>query len=742
MNIIRPPEFFGYNDPGPAPFAWVPLLASFLRRAWQLIGLCVLAAVLTGAAYVLTATPKYMATTQVLIDTRQGSAFQLQASGATDALADNAIVESQVEVLRSDGTARHVVAALHLTDNTTFLSWGRSLPRALLGRAMSLVEPRTPRPTATDDNATGAVELLQSMSAVRRIGLSNVIEVSVQSPDPVRSAQLANAITAAYIDDTLQAKYDVTRRAGAWLQDRLDELRDQSRSADRALAEQKARIGIVDTDKGGFNEQALGDLVTQLGIARARTAETTARLARIQAITQAGLTAPGSVADALVNTVILKLQQQYLDTERRLAEWTVRYGPNHAAVADLRRERTGLQVSLGDELRRIQETYRSDVAVAEGQAAALQTQVDALVAVSTATNSARAQLRALESLADTYRALYGSFLQRYTQAAQDQSFPISQARVVSPAIPPLHRSAPRTLQVMAGAGVVGLGIGIVAGLMREAMDRRFHFAAQVEAATGIACIAVLPGTPTRRMRTLERSPGPNRIPRQPALWRMVADQPLSAFSDGIRGIRSRLSSVVFPPGGVVVGIVSAVSGEGRSTIAANLGILLASNGHRAILVDCDFRNPGLSRAMAPGSRLGFGDASLTQELLDDAIWRDDQTGLAFLPAHRDGSGHPADTIGSPAATALIATLRSRFAFIVLDLPPLSRSADIAAAAGLADAFAIVVDGSATPQHAVQQALDTAPFDATKVMGIVLNRAIAAGLDTGFSTRAVRDVARA
>lgn len=709
MNVVGRPGFYDF-DGNEAPFAWVPLLLAFLRRSWRMILACAAAAVLLGAMYAMLATPKFTATTQLLIDTRQGNAFQQQQPSASlDSLADNAIVDSQVEVLRSDGTARHVVAQLRLTQDREFLSWNGSgiSPRAWLSRLAGLIEPPAPRSALPEDDASQATERLQGMAGIRRIGLSNVIEVAVQSPSPTRSAQLANALTAAYIDDTLRAKYDITRQAAAWLQDRLKELRDQSTAADRALQEQKARIGLVDTDKGGMNEQALGDLTLQLGHARARSAETAARYSRIQAITAAGLTSSGSVVDALANAIILKLQQQYLDDARRLVEWTARYGARHAAVLNLGREMAGLRASLGDELQRIQETYKSDHDVARGNEAALQRQVDGLVAVSTATNGARAQIRSLESLADTYRALYGSFLQRYTQAAQDQSFPISQARTISPATPPLRKSAPATGLVMLGAAVAGLGLGVAGSLVREVTDRRFRTAAQVAEVTGLECIGVLPRL-DRKCREMAAPVSPGMVPSAPARLRAAVDRPRSPFAQAVRRLRMRATnSGGRLPG--VIGIVSAAAGEGRSTLAANLAQEMAASGQRTILIDGDWRKPQLTRWMAPG---GVSDASARGMALAGAmIWRDAATGLAFLPV---------SAVEPQGLQAVMDAVRADFDRVVIDLPALASLAD-APLARFADGFIVLVEWSRTQQQTLVDGLEAADIDAGRLLGVVLTK---------------------
>ena len=98
-------------------------------------------------------------------------------------------------------------------------------------------------------------------------------------------------------------------------------------------------------------------------------------------------------------------------------------------------------------------------------------------------------LRELESNAQTYRALYDNFLQRYMESVQQQSFPITEARVISAATRPLCKSQPRRPWCWL-ATMVGLAFGIAAAAWRDFADRVFRTAKQVESypADGLHCL--------------------------------------------------------------------------------------------------------------------------------------------------------------------------------------------------------------------------------------------------------------
>src|SRR4029079_10195784 len=123
----------------------------------------------------------------------------------------------------------------------------------------------------------------------------------------------------------------------------------------------------------------------QLVTARATSATMLARLERISSIMERGIDG-GNVVDGLDNKVIVTLRQQYVDNDRRLAELTAKFGPDHLAVRDLRREMAEMQKSIRGELAHIAETYKSDYEVARTNEQSVQARLDQMVNASARTN--------------------------------------------------------------------------------------------------------------------------------------------------------------------------------------------------------------------------------------------------------------------------------------------------------------------------------------------------------------------
>ncbi|MDR3536962.1 MAG: Wzz/FepE/Etk N-terminal domain-containing protein [Acetobacteraceae bacterium] len=703
-----------------AIFDWAPDLLAFLRRAWLTVAACTVIMGVLGVAYLLFATPRFSASSTVFIDMQAAAPFKAD-NTPIDSQFANGLAESQVEVLESEGLARVVVDQLHLADNAAFMANGNSLVNTVLGVLLSPLS--TPLPKRADSHETAAAELLTKMIRVKRVGLSYILELSVVSRDPVMSAQLANAVVDAFVDYGLDAKGANTRRASKWLEQRIGELQQQATAADQAVQTFKAQAGIVDTDKGLMNERHLGELNSQLVLARARSADAKARVDRIRQIMQSG-TWTGDTTDALNNLVITHLREQYVDAARQAAEWTAQVGPNHAAVKQMNDKLKDIQVQIQSELKRIAESAESDNQMALSNQKDIEAQLAALVTAGDQTNDKLVQLRALQSTADTYKSLRDNFLVRYTQAVQDQSFPISDVQVVTRAAVPLRKSWPKGLIVLAAAAFVGLGMGFAIALMREALDGAIRTAAQVRSSLGLPCLGMLPALKQRAWR--DRQPAPviagERQIAAPPLMRQTSLAPFSPYAEAIRGLRLRLTRTRQGRRDVnIIGCVSALPGEGKSTVSANFAFFLAEAGFRTVLVDGDLRKRTLSTTLAPACRAGFVDVMADLLPLEDALWHDAASKLAFLPALADATPTALPNLAGTQAQALFAKLRTRFDFVVVDLPAILPVADAAAASNLVDGVVMVVEWARTPEDVVRECIEHNAIDPTRLLGVVLNK---------------------
>ncbi|MCK1396163.1 polysaccharide biosynthesis tyrosine autokinase [Bradyrhizobium sp. 1] len=738
---------------------------ALIRRQLPYIVLTVLVCVTLAAAYCMTAQKKYTSTAALLIDSRKTQMLNQQSSSSplgVDTPLDSATVDSQVEILKSEKVALAVIKDLDLIHNPEFVSTETSW----LSSVMKLFFASEP---STERTLTRVVlSQLQRNLTVKRKALSYVIELSYKSRDSELSAQIANSIAEAYFVDALEAKYQASKRAASWLQDRLKELRAQASAADRAVADYKAKNNIVDTGGRLLTEQQLAETNSALTIARAQTAEAQARYDRLSSILNDEdrdvndlFKDIATVTDSLRNDVITRLRQQYLDLSAREADWSKRYGVQHLAVVNIRNQMREIRKSITDELRRIGESYKSDLEIARAREASVQASLRSTIDQSNDTSQAQIVLRDLDSNAQSARALADNFLQLYMLSVQQQSFPQTDARLITDASPPLTPSDPKTMLIIFAAIVGGSLLGFAVGWTRDALDQVIRTRNDAESLLGVSCLAVTPkiggqdakgvkahrptllggiggvitwlrggrGEP-RSGRAASRGPASADVTAQSGalmiaddVMRYVQDSPFSRFTEAVRSIKVAADIAFMDHKTRVLGFTSALPNEGKTTISASFAQILALAGSRVVLIDADIRNPSLSRSLAPTATQGLLEVVLGKTDLESALLRDPTTQLAFLPTVvPDRIAQSSEFLASSAMAKTMEALREKFDWVIVDLSPLAPVIDVRSTSRLIDAYVLVIEWGRTERDTITQALRDAPMLHDQIIGTVLNKA--------------------
>lgn len=709
------------------------LVLDFIRRRYQVIVFVTLVAIAIGVVYAFTTPSSYIATATMLIDTQNAHLPEQSAADLSLGI-DPGMVESQVEILKSEKVALAVIKKLNLTADPEFVGPSGGLVGTLFRAVDSLFAPSPP--PSEYASTRQALGVFQRRLDVRRIGLTYIIAISFQSLDRDRAAEVANAVADAYIDDQLEAKYQTTRRAGVWLQDRLNELREQAAIAQRAVVEFKNKHNMVDAGGRTINEQELAELNSELVIARANTAEAKARVDRVQSVITSNspeAVVDATVADTLNNPVISNLREQYLTLSARYEDWVPRYGADHLAVVNVHNQMIEIQNSIRNELQRIAETYKSDFEIAKQREDSIQNQLNQAVSQSQVANQAQVVLRQLQTNAESYQALYDNFLQRYMESVQQESFPITDARVISAATRPLFKSHPKTSIVLALATVVGLALGISAGAWREFGDRVFRTRNQIESRLQSDCIALVPvvdpgkkgSVPSTGQKNVHEPQSPNAdlqtITIEPGLFSMIVASPFSAFAESIRSIKVAIDSGQ-GTGCKIIGFTSSVPNEGKSSVVVAVARLAAHVGARTLLVDCDLKNPSLSRCLAPVAAGGLLEVLKGESTLEKTILLDPITKMKFLPAvMRSRLANSSEILASAQTQAFFDGLRDNYEYIFMDLAPLMPVVDVRAASRLVDSYIYIVEWGKTRIDFVEQALRSARGVYEHLLGVVLNK---------------------
>jgi succinoglycan biosynthesis transport protein ExoP len=705
-------------------------LDRLLNIAWRRARVVALAAAVglaLGAAYLLMTPPTFTAATRILLDENLTRYAQEERNGPGPMQIDT-MMSSEVEILRSSRLAHAVVEDLDLHQNEAFLdppmspaAWLRAQVRSV---ASLLTSSETSGAGPSEAAQIGrAAAMLQANLVAERVGRSFAIEVRYSAKDAGLAGAIARAYADQYLADQLNANFDATQQATVWLQGRLEDLRTDWLAASLRAERFRAENDLTAVSGELVSDQQLTEVNEQLILAQAETANARARYERFQSIIEEG--PEQAVLSAVIPTDIAnsaslnELKSRYLNMVERETEIAERFGEDHPQAVTLRRQAADLSRQIYQELQQVTASYRNEYEVAQAREQSLRENVGARTGETSLAGEALVELRELEQQSAALGTLYQTFLARYEEASQQQTFPIAKARVISQASNPTRPSAPSKTMTLGLALVLGIFAGAGIGAFQEFRERFFRTGDDVRRALGMDFLGYLPLVSKESAEgeavPIDDDPGP-------ALLKLAVNAPSSLFAETLRNARLVADVVLQEKQSRVIAFASVLPREGKTTVAANFAGMLAATGQSTLLIDADMRNPGLTRRLAIQPKSALVDVLMNGHDWRDALLVSRQSGLAILPASgRQRLSHTADLLSGKAMRSLVEEARGSYRYIIVDLPPLGPVVDARAFAPLADAFIIVSAWGTTPRALLQTTLENESQVAGKALGAILNK---------------------
>jgi exopolysaccharide transport family protein len=681
------------------------------------------AAVLVVVTVILFAlTPMYTGTAVVMLDPRQNNVVDVQAvlSGLPG---DQTTILTQVQILQSENLGSRVIAKLKLDQDPEFnpaLKWslGRFLgPFNPLSWLAALSPPLTPEQQAAATREA-VFESFEKKLSVSQVGLSTAIEIDFDSEDPGKAAALANAVSDAYVEDQLNAKFEATQRATQWLSGRLGQLAAAASQAQALVEKYKVDHHLTEvvgaTGSGSISvlDQQIAQVNQQLMQAQTDRAAAEATAARVRSLVQSGHAA--EVNQVVNSPLIAQLRGQEAQLVEQQAQLASRYGPEHPKMLDLQAEKRDLEAKIGEEISHVVGTSDNDAAVARAHEAVLQDTLTRLESQSGVQGADRVKLAQLQANADSSRSLYDAFVARSKQTQQEEGMQSPDARIISHAAVPLKPSFPKKLIILAITFPASLLFGFMIAFILERLDDGFRVASRAEQVLGLPVFATLPDIP----EASKTAPGGTPV----TAADLVIDRPLSSFAEAVRGLQMGITLSNVDKAPKVIVLTSAVPGEGKTTTALSLARHIAQTGQKVVIVDADLRRPNIRNIV--------GNVEVTHDLIDvlrgtamlDQALVPDPKGPAFILPVMSHVKNAPDLVESNAMAKTIAHLRTAFDYVIIDSAPILPVNDTKILARLADAVVFIVRWEQTPRNAAFDAVKALREVHAPIAGVVLTRA--------------------
>lgn len=704
-----------WQEPGKGEDDLISLdqIFSVLRRRYKLIGSVMLVVTALGVAISMLMTPRYTATAQIKIQPATDRVVS-EAQALNEVSADDAFIDSEIEVMRSPDVISRVVDEYGLVDDP---EWNPALrPQGVFGGLKSLLKGALRgggNNNAADEAAIVKQRVVRNVAeaySVRRVGLTYVVRVSVQSESPTRAAELANGLAQVYLQTQVEQQFSTAEEANSWLSTRLDQLRLDVQEKEKAVQEYRVEKGLLTAKGASLVEAQIADVQTSVVEARAEYAEKMARYNQVMSLIRRGGSVE-SIAGVLNSEVIRELRVREADVAQRQADLENQFGPKYPAVEKVRLERRDIQNQIEAEISRIAESLKNEAEVVRTRLRTLEANLGAVRNELAGNNKNLVRLNELETEANAARRVYESFLERFHEVADQGKLASVDAKIVSMAQRPLSPSHPNFKLNVAVSFVIGalLALGIV--LVIETMQNSLVSAEEVESKIGLPAIASVPELKEKDLKFLPEHK------RHPSAYLLA--KPMSPFAEAFRVIRTSIRFSRGASSRKVIGVTSALPGDGKTTISLGLARTVALSDHRVMVVDCDTRRASLTNVLSIKPEIDVLDVLSGQSSWRRAALLDKASGAHVIPA-RVGGFSPEEVFASEAMDKMVAELSEEYDLVILDCAPVLALAEVREVMAHADGVVMACRWGKSNARTVSAAVTQLRRADVNIIGMVLN----------------------
>lgn len=704
---------------------------AILKRRWLLIAVLTALSVAAFFARYLITPREYRAETQVQIERRSLSTLTSTQAGSSAWFENWWNMEyypTQYRLLQSRGLAEDVVRNLRLWEDTD-CGFGGPAPSA-----------GTSTKTIADDEAAigGFAGMLLGGLEVIPVSNTQLVVLGYRSQNPRCAAKVANGFADAFIEWGIERRAETVGQASTFLTEQIEAMKREIRDKETELNRLSQTSDLISPDpRSNVAADRLGGLQSEYSAAQGERIQKGATYEQLRNTPDAALVDPrGNPALEAANAELLRAETERTEKAKTFRPDSPQMRDLEAKIEKLRQSKTQLE---REEARRRREAAKADYEAAQrkesGLAAALENVRQRTFAQSSASNAYNQLRRELDAKRETL-----DDLMRKQQEAQMTSrlgdARESNVRVVDRALVPGAPFRPSLRRELS----LGMMLGLVAGLgivfLLEFLDRTIKTPDELERLLQLPLLAVVPdaATPTYGYGygrygygTAYGSPPADNAKRgeskkgdkSSAIELIPHTDPRSAIAEAYRSLRTALllSSARELR---VVSVASAESGEGKTSTATNLAVVMSQLDRRVLLIDGDLRKPRLHEIFKVSNRVGLVNILTGSGKTEEVFVKTPLPNLWLIPSGPTPP-NPAELLASDRMREFIKYLREHFDFVVIDSPPTLPVTDGSLIGALADGVVLCLSAGKVTREDARACRDRLLRTDVHLLGMVLNR---------------------
>jgi polysaccharide biosynthesis transport protein len=559
--------------------------------------------------------------------------------------------------------------------------------------------------TSSDGKPMGTVEFLKNLS-VTHVKDADILQIEFKDRDPEKAAEAVNTLMQMYLQSGVRSSQGEVTTTRQFISEQLPAAQKQVEKAESKLRQFKQNYQILTLKEQVTSAQARIDgLQKQIADAQAQLANTSAQesvvIAKLgispeQAVALSSLSQSPEVQDLL--TKIQQAQSQLVIERNRVTE-------THPSVVALEGNLEDLKQLFAQKAAKISgsgATFDSDSLIGKlrqdltAQLVGLEaTQKGLQQEIATQSNSLKSyqekaailpnleqQQNELARQLDAAQNSYGILLKKFQETKVASNQAQGNARIIAQAVIPDKPTSPRKPLYIATGVILGAVLAFLTLHGLEALNKSLRTVDEVKRRLNLPILGVIPFFGKRQLPMFYAGTAEVTTPRL-----YLVDFPSHKVSEAYRLLQSNLQSFGRTQGYKVIAVASTLSGEGTSTVAANLAIALAQNGRSVVLVEANFQDSVQEYIWA-----WPGDQGLRNILVDQKPWRSVvQRIFSNLDLIFSGSseGQAISSLDSPQMAALLADLSNHYDYVILDTAALKTGTDTVRLAQLIDGLLLV-----------------------------------------------------
>lgn len=647
-------------------------------------------------------------------------------------------VASEIEVLRSRVLAARVIERLGLLNDPEFnpslrvpekslfdflkylnpktwipSGWKTAVKEAL-GRETVRVEPATVAPVSEEEaeerrynrQMATATNILLGKLNVKAVDWGKVINITFSSHNPKTAARVANDFPEAYIVDQLEAKFEATEKANAWLTEQLQELETTVIESERAVEIYRDEHGLDDGSGNTLLDTQVSELSSQLIIARSELAEVNARLAQLRRLLESGGQGVETASEVMASALVQQLRSQEAQALSRQSELSVEYGPKHPRMLQVQAEVVELRQRIRDEVARIAIGLEHEAEFARTRVSSLERDLQSARGETSEQNKEAIQLRALQREAAANRTLYETFLGRFKETSSTQGLESSDARIISQAEVPGWPSYPNRKKMLTQYLLLGFfgACGLVLAL--QLLNPGMMSPEQVQQVLKEFVIGLIPISPNKA-----------------APHDYVLEKPNSGLVEALNSLKFALALSDPDHPVKAIQVTSSVPEEGKTTLAISMARVMAASGNKVLLVDGDLRRSSIGKKLDMREKhKGLSDLVISEQApLAEFLVRDEKGQVDFMPTGTAKYANATDIFSSHRMEEIVEKLKLEYDLVIIDTPPVMAVADARIIGRVVDKTVFVVRWDKTPRKVAKAAMEQLHRAGVDIAGVVLQQ---------------------